>query len=110
MQTQIQDFIHRLEEGGGNRFSRIMLAVIAALALAVLYNAACFRNLSTIEGMDTAQLARNLSEGRGFSTLFVRPFSIHLIETHRADHDPLLKDQHPDISNAPYTRSCWPPP
>ena len=36
--------------------------------------------MTTPEGMDAAQLARNIAEGRGYTTLFVRPFSLFLVQ------------------------------
>src|SRR5262249_9224273 len=71
-----------------------------------------FKNMSNPEAMDTAQLARNIAEGKGYKTLVVRPFSVYLLERAYADdHGPSpvgdrtdrgqLHDMHPDISNAP---------
>ena len=48
--------------------------------LLVGYNWRSFRNLGTQEAMDAAQVARNLAEGRGFTTQFIRPFSIYLVK------------------------------
>ena len=101
MSVRIQELIHQFEEGGSSRFFRYVLAVIVMLAVAVCYNLTCFRNLSSLEGMDSAQLARNLAEGRGYTTLFIRPFSLHLVERHRTDHDPLIREAHPDLANPP---------
>src|SRR5688572_14292440 len=97
----LQDVIHKLTEGSGSRFVTLALVLFGMLGLAVWYDVAAFKNLSTIEGMDAAQLARNVSEGKGFTTQFVRPLSMHLIQRHRADHDALLVAGHPDLANAP---------
>jgi hypothetical protein len=97
----LQDLIHKLTEGTGSRVLKLTLVFFAMVGLAVWYDAAAFKNLSTIEGMDAAQLARNLGEGRGFTTEFVRPFSIHLMKRHRAPNEPALTDEHPDLANAP---------
>jgi len=97
----LQDVIHKLTEGSGSRFVTLALVLFGMLGLAVWYDVAAFKNLSTIEGMDAAQLARNISEGKGFTTQFVRPLSMHLIQRHRADRDAQLVAGHPDIANAP---------
>ena len=107
-----QDLVHKMEVGVGARAVRVTLAVLAVLALFVAYNIRCFRNFSTEEAMDQAQLARNISEGRGYTTRFVRPFSMFLIK--RANQERLeslspeqradlcqVKGPHPDISNPP---------
>lgn len=109
----LQDFIHRLEEGGGMRYVRLALGGLAVLLLLIGYNARSFRNFSAPEAMDVAQVARNISEGKGFTTDFIRPFSIHLVrnrnmETLKAEPSSsvstnlaLLKGGHPDLANPP---------
>jgi hypothetical protein len=109
----LQDVIHKIEVGGGMRHIRRGLAVLAVLFLIVTYNLRNFRNMSTQEAMDSAQVGRNIAEGKGFSTLFVRPFSIYLVKStamSKADASAeagktpdyaRLKSMHPDISNPP---------
>jgi hypothetical protein len=97
----LQDFIHQLTEGSGSRFFKVALVFLGMLGIAVWYDLAAFKNLSTLEGMDAAQLARNLSEGKGFTTEFVRPFSLFLVKRHRADGETLIQERHPDLANAP---------
>ncbi len=102
----LQDIIHKFEEGGGMRYVRWALGFLAMILLLAGYNLRAFRNMSTQEAMDSAQVARNLAEGRGFSTKFVRPFSIFLVKSHNQKNgvteDPaLLKGDHPDLANPP---------
>lgn len=109
----LQDIIHRLEVGAGQRYLKVIAGVLAVLVFLLLYNARAFRNFSNPEAMDSAQVARNLAEGRGFTTRFVRPFSIHLVKRHQdnkaiaagalpAASDPArLKSEHPDLANPP---------
>src|SRR4030095_10070588 len=96
----LQEFIHKVTEGSGNRFLQSVLVLFAMLGLTVWYDIAQFKSLSTIEGMDAAQVARCLSEGRGFSTQFVRPFSVYLVRKHLKG-DAKLNGDHPDLANAP---------
>src|SRR5438309_5339356 len=105
----LQDVIHRLEEGGGLRFFRIGLGVLVLLVVLGGYNWRAFRNMSTQEAMDSAQLGRNIAEGKGYTTLFIRPLSIYLVKKKNqrkggtaALSDPAqLKEMHPDIANPP---------
>lgn len=108
----IQDWIHRLEVGGGARYLKLAAMLFAALALVVSYNWRGFKNMSNPEAMDAAQLARNIAGHRGYHTLFVRPFSLHLLEqaaTEKYGPAPVgdntdraqIRDVHPDISNPP---------
>ncbi|MEY4387389.1 MAG: hypothetical protein RLY20_2672 [Verrucomicrobiota bacterium] len=107
-----QDLVHRVETAISGPIARFALAVMAVVALAVAYDWRQARNLSTQEAMDSAQLARNISEGKGFTTQFVRPFSMFLIRRANQERlDSLPKEQladlcrvkgdHPDIANAP---------
>src|SRR5690349_21703974 len=105
--TRLQEWIHRFELGQGSRYLRGGLLCLTLGTLAVAYNWRSFHNLSTQEAMDAAQLARNLSEGRGYTTLFVRPLSLYLVKKRNeeklgvvppgksADYSE-LKNRHPD--------------
>lgn len=107
-----QDIIHKLEQGGGARYLKIGLAVLAVVGFSAAYNWRAFRNFSTQEAMDSAQVARNLAEGRGYTTHYVRPLSIYLVKrvnerTGRGADTGLLADyaqirtMHPDLANPP---------
>jgi dolichyl-phosphate-mannose-protein mannosyltransferase len=106
----LQTVIHFLEVGGGSKFfsraSRIFFGVFGVLLVAAGYNLCGFKNMATEEAMDSAQLARNIAQGKGYKTLFVRPVSIYLLkrekETHPAPGNLAeVKDMHPDLANAP---------
>jgi hypothetical protein len=108
----LQDIIHKLEVGGGLRFFRVGLTLLALLGVLGLYDWRAFRNMGTQEAMDAAQVGRNLAQGKGYSTFFVRPFSIYLLQRHaRANPNSLppdlandtarLKGMHPDLANPP---------
>lgn len=100
MSFRLQEIIHKVEHGPVYRYLAYVVGVIFFASVAIAYNFSLYRNLSTIEGMDAAQLARNLAEGKGYQTSFVRPFSIYLIQKHQGLTNN-IPDAHPDISNAP---------
>src|SRR5262245_54515602 len=108
----LQDLIHKLEVGGGMRSVRIGLVVLVILGAAGFYNFRNFKNMSTQEAMDAAQLGRNIAQGKGYTTLFIRPFSMYLLKKHNeAQRGPAppgkaaeftqIKERHPDVANAP---------
>jgi 4-amino-4-deoxy-L-arabinose transferase-like glycosyltransferase len=108
----LQEVLHKLELGGGMRYVRRALAVMAVLLLVVGYNWRAFRNMATQEAMDMAQLGRNIAQGKGYTTLFVRPFSIYLVKQRNRERgtapaagklaDPgELRGMHPDLANPP---------
>jgi hypothetical protein len=108
----LQDWIHKLEEGAGARYLKIIAFCVAILFLILVYNLCAYRNLATPEAMDSAQLARNLAEGKGYTTLFIRPFSLYLVQEHNqtTPADTLagagtdfarIKAAHPVLANPP---------
>lgn len=98
----LQEWIHKLEEGEGNKVIRLVFFALALLGLTALWHLREAKNFVAIEAMDSAQVARNLSEGKGYSTSFIRPFSVALIEQHRGGMaKDVLKSPHPDLANAP---------
>lgn len=68
-----------MELGAGAGVVKAFTAILAFIALALTYDLREYQNFSTAEAMDTAQLARNLAEGRGFTTQFIRPLDLHLL-------------------------------
>jgi hypothetical protein len=108
----LQEVLHKVEQGGGMRFVRIGLAVLGIFLLLVGYNWRAFKNMATQEAMDAAQLARNIAQGKGYTTLFIRPFSIHLVKERTLEREGLpatdkvpdlakLRGMHPDLANPP---------
>jgi 4-amino-4-deoxy-L-arabinose transferase-like glycosyltransferase len=107
----LQESIHKLEVAGGMRYLKMGLAVLVFVTVIALYNVQSFKNMGTQEAMDSAQLARNIAEGKGYKTLFVRPFSMYLFKKHnemapnavdkRLAELTEIKTSHPDISNPP---------
>ncbi|MEO6034271.1 MAG: glycosyltransferase family 39 protein [Verrucomicrobiota bacterium] len=80
MSAKLQQWIFFLEEGGGARFLRGGLLCVAFLALAIFYNVVAYKNFNTEEAMDLAQLARNISAGKGYTTEHIRLISLSLVE------------------------------
>lgn len=119
MKLGLQGWIHKLEVAQGSRLIKLIAAWLALAALIAWYDLREFKNLHSEEAMDLAQVARNLAEGKGFSTDFIRPLSLHLVEQ-RANaklealppdappekRDALvararLRTPHPDLANGP---------
>src|SRR5437899_723910 len=105
--VNLQELIHKLEVGQGIRYLKIGLSSLALVMLLVGYNWRSFHNMSSQEAMDSAQLARNLSEGQGYTTLFVRPVSMYLVKKRNSHHAvpdndfAKIKGRHPDLANPP---------
>ena len=107
----IQDLVHKFEETGGAG-KRLAFVVLLTGIVMLCYNWRAYRNMGTQEAMDAAQVGRNISEGNGFSTQFIRPFSVYLVKKHNQDRlvanetnarpdFAQLKGMHPDLANPP---------
>jgi hypothetical protein len=108
----IQEIIHFIEVGAGKRLFRFVLPVLAVLGLAFLYDIRAYRNFSTTEAMDSAQLARNIAQGKGYTTLYIRPLSLYLVQQKNqgkampsSPGSPpdyaQVRTAHPDLANPP---------
>ena len=108
----VQNLIHKLEVGAGRRVLWGAVLTLVVAGLAVLYDLRAYRNFSTPEAMDTAQLARNIADGKGYTTLFIRPLSLYLVQKNNETRQvvaPLpagadfaqVQALHPDLANSP---------
>ncbi|MGO9001857.1 MAG: ArnT family glycosyltransferase [Limisphaerales bacterium] len=109
----LQKLIHMSEVGAGSRYLRFLVLGLAVVGLAFVYNLRAYRNLATQEAMDSAQLARNIADGKGYTTLFIRPFSLYLVQSHNEakhaaapattnlDFAQIKFNPHPDLANPP---------
>lgn len=108
----LQEIIHFIEVGAGQKVFRYVLPVVAVLGLALLYDFRGWTNFSTAEAMDSAQLARNIAQGKGYTTSFVRPLSLYLVQKKNQGNAmpsasgstpdfALVKTLHPDLANPP---------
>ena len=95
----LQELIHSIEEGAGARAVKWLGLIVGFLLLAVVYDLRAYKNFGNPDAMDAAQLGRNLAEGKGYTTQFIRPVSLYLVgqKTGAAS----LTNAHPDLANAP---------
>jgi hypothetical protein len=113
LSERIQWLIHKLEVGGGSRWLRGLTLAVVAVALAGVYDIRADRDFASPEAMDAAQVARQLAAGHGFSTDFIRPFSLYLVQEHKRGALPdadlstnsmavaQVNGPHPDLANPP---------
>lgn len=111
---KIQAAIHQLDVGGGQRFLRYVALALAIVLVVLRYDFHAYKNMGTQEGMDAAQLAHNLADGKGYTTQCIRPFDLYLVQSRNQaanatfstnaalpDFARIQGDAHPDISNPP---------
>ena len=99
-ESSVQSAVFNIELGRGKRVLQWVMVVLVAIGLSLVYTAQQFRGLNRREAMDMAQLARNISRGKGFTTYVIRPLSLWQLKTYRDDHDQRFME-HPDLVNPP---------
>jgi hypothetical protein len=104
---KIQNLIRQTETGIGLRLIWTLVILLVLGALTAWYDVWAYRGFSAPDAMDSAQVARNLAEGHGYSTQFLQPFSLFLLQKkqHAATLSQLDFEKHngfyPDLANAP---------
>ncbi len=96
----MQGFIHSLEQGNLARYLRGAVIAVVIISVALGFLGWKFRGFVSPEAMDQAQVAREISRGHGWSTLFIRPLAVWQIEKNLGTQA-LPKTNFPDTYNAP---------
>jgi 4-amino-4-deoxy-L-arabinose transferase-like glycosyltransferase len=76
----VQGFVQSPGQGKIAGIFRLVLSLVAVIALALAYLLIQFRGLSTPAGIDQAQIAREIARGNGFSTKNIRPLEAHFLQ------------------------------
>lgn len=88
VEERLQVIINSLDTGLGLRILRLFLCVAVTLFVFAAFYHAQFRGMRDPAAMETAQLARNIAEGRGFTTDCVRPFDLAYLRQHGKEVKP----------------------
>lgn len=99
----LQQWIHHWEEGPGAQLLKTFAAILAFIALACVYDLFTYQGFSSEEAMENAQLARNISEGKGYTTDSIRPLALYMLASAAptGQSSKALAGPVPDLSNAP---------
>ncbi|MDP6307290.1 MAG: hypothetical protein QGH02_08120, partial [Verrucomicrobiota bacterium] len=92
---------HSLDEGKWAKRIRGLVLLLLIGSLGLVYYLNLTRSFTAPEAMDAAQLARNIAEGRGYTTQFIRPLSLDILRQQGAVSDVELSSKFPDITNPP---------
>lgn len=97
----LQTFVYSMIVGRGGKILQGSFMVAAALGLGLLYHSIHFKGLDAEEPMEMAHLARQISEGQGYTTLHIRPVVVGIFQ--KRGIDPLATTQRqPEIYHAPF--------
>ena len=102
-ETKVQEFVHKLEEGGWVK--RVKFLVILSAVFFNLYlwffrvpQDAGFKGLAHEKAIEQAQISREISRGHGFTTKMIRPAALWLFQD-KMQNFPV--NAQPDIYHAP---------
>ncbi|MDP6892277.1 MAG: hypothetical protein QF731_03790 [Verrucomicrobiota bacterium] len=98
---RFQQYINSIEEGIGAKLIRCVVLLLMLVGASLIYNINFTRNFTAPEAMDSAQLARNIAEGNGFKTQFIRPVAIDMLRQTGNVTEEELKKSFPDITHPP---------
>jgi len=96
--TGLQSVLHSLEQGRLARVIRLTAIWASVIAFSLAYLLIQFRGLSSLTGIDQAQVARELARGNGFSTKNIRPLAIQQLQRSNGQ---IPGGNFPDTFNAP---------
>ncbi len=99
-ESRVQDLVYNVDVGIGLRLIKVTLYILMIFALLTLYTASEFWGLKDAEAMDQAQIARQINAGAGFTTKYIRPAAVWMLEQNGADPRTIMLRQ-PDIVHPP---------
>jgi hypothetical protein len=77
-------FLHALEVGRGRALIILAPLVVFVLVIAMTYDLVIYKGLPDADSMDTAQLARQIDLGGGFTTMIIRPHAVSQLSVLKA--------------------------
>ncbi len=77
--VQVQSAVYSLEQGMWAKVIKISMFSLLIVVLSLVYLFIQFAGLSTPTAMDQAHIARNLSEGKGFTTDYITPLALNTL-------------------------------
>ena len=93
-----QEIVHAIDQGKLAPFIRMAMFGALIITLTLLYLFVQFRGLPSSTAMDQAQIARNIADGKGFTTKYIRPFAIWQLENAGKE---VPSENFPDFFNSP---------
>ena len=102
--VSVQSAVHSLEQGRLAFYIKAGMFVALIIALVLIFLFVHFKGFSEASAMDQAQIARNLADGRGFTTKNVTPLALDVLrkaERIGVDNAQVDLERFPDIYQSP---------
>ena len=106
-EVRVQSAVHSLDRGRIGALIKAAMCGALIASLSLLYLFVQFRGLATAGAMDQAQIARHLAEGKGFSTGYIRPLALSIVQK-RTEKDEVDLSRFPDFFESPLTPGSVP--
>jgi hypothetical protein len=84
------------------RFRQVAISVLVGMGVVfmyLVYNATQFDDITDINAMDMAQVARNLAHGEGFTTKIIRPLSLTISKSLDRHPELIISPLHPIVAS-----------
>ena len=102
----LQDWVYEVEAGSIRLWLVRIALVLLVGGLAGWIGLCEFNGLRTMEAMDFAQQGRQLAQGKGFTTLFVRPLALWQLRAKDGNQAPPVYE-FPETLARPFIPYCW---
>lgn len=99
--VQVQSAVHSVDQGNVAFFIKAGMITVLLIGLSMLYIFVHFHGLDNPTAMDQAQIARNLASGKGFTTGYIRPLALGMIQSRSGENTSVDVSQFPDFYQSP---------
>ena len=93
-----QETVHNIDSGAAAKFLKGGMILVILIGLCMMYFLVHFKGLGTEAAMDQAQIARSLVQSEGFSTRYIRPLAIRMLNNAGKETS---RRNFPEFYNAP---------
>ncbi|CAN5590448.1 hypothetical protein BH09VER1_BH09VER1_40940 [soil metagenome] len=100
--VQVQSAVHSVDQGQFAFLIKAGVFTVVIIGLSLYYLLAQFKGLNTPGAMDQAQIARHLASGKGFTTDYIRPLALGIMQKRAGSSDVQVDlTQFPDFFQSP---------
>ncbi len=99
--VQVQSAVHSMDQGTFANLIKGGMFAVLIIALTLWYLFIVFRGLDSPTAMDQAQISRNLAHGKGFTTDYIRPLALGIVQQRSGENTQVDLRNFPDFSQAP---------
>jgi hypothetical protein len=99
--VQVQSAVHSLDQGRFAFLIKAGMISVVIIGLSLLYLMIQFKGLGTPTAMDMAQISRNLAEGKGYTTKYIRPLALGIVQNKQGENTQVDLKNFPDFYQSP---------